>query len=122
MLRIFIDNAIKYTPVGKQITLSCRVDEKRVIYRIADTGIGIPEKDLNRVFERFYRVDSSRTKATGGSGLGLSIAQYIAKANKAEITLASKVNEGTTVSVIFPLKDGDENLGSDSEEATRKLS
>ena len=82
----------------------------------------IPGKGLNRVFERFYRVDSSRTKATGGSGLGLSIAQYIAKANKAEITLASKVNEGTTVSVIFPLKDGDENLGSDSEEATRKLS
>ena len=122
MLRIFIDNAIKYTPAGKQITLSCRADEKEVIYRIADTGIGIPEKDLNHVFERFYRVDSSRTKATGGSGLGLSIAQYIAKANKAEITLKSKVHEGTTVSVIFPLKNGDKNLSSDSEEATRKLS
>ena len=116
MLRIFIDNAIKYTPAGKQITLSCTADEKRVIYRVADPGIGIPEKDLNRVFERFYRVDSSRTKATGGSGLGLSIAQYIAKANKAEITLTSTVNVGTTVSVIFPVKGSNETITVDNDE------
>ena len=116
MLRIFIDNAIKYTPAGKQITLSCTADEKRVIYRVADTGIGIPEQDLNRVFARFYRVDSSRTKATGGSGLGLSIAQYIAKANKAEITLTSTVNVGTTVSVIFPVKGSNETITVDNDE------
>ena len=90
--------------------------KKRVIYRVADTGIGIPEKDLNRVFERFYRVDSSRTKATGGSGLGLSIAQYIAKANKAEITLTSTVNVGTTVSVIFPVKGSNETITVDNDE------
>lgn len=122
MLRIFIDNAIKYTPSGNQITLSCRADEKKVTYCIIDTGIGIPEKDLPRVFERFYRVDSSRTKDTGGSGLGLSIAQYIAKANKAAITLESKVNEGTTVSIIFPLKNSNETIDVESEKASRKMS
>lgn len=101
MLRIFIDNALKYTPAGGRITLSCTVQDQNICYTIADTGIGIPEKDLQRVFERFYRVDSSRTKETGGSGLGLSIAKYIAKANKAELKLESTLNKGTTVKAIF---------------------
>ena len=101
MLRIFIDNALKYTPAGGKIILSCMADEKSVRYIISDTGIGIPEKDLDRVFERFYRVDSSRTKETGGSGLGLSIAKYIAKANNAELHLSSQLNKGTTVTAVF---------------------
>lgn len=104
MLRIFVDNAIKYTPAGGKITLSCQNDGDFVHYSVSDTGIGIPEKDLDRVFERFYRVEQSRAKETGGSGLGLSIAQYIAKGNNAELSLKSKVNEGTTISVIFPIK------------------
>lgn len=101
MLRIFVDNALKYTPAGGQVTLTCQADEKTVRYVISDTGIGIPKKDLERVFERFYRVDSSRTKNTGGSGLGLSIAKYIAKANNAELELDSILHKGTTVTAIF---------------------
>ena len=101
MLRIFVDNALKYTPAGGQVTLTCQADEKTVRYVISDTGIGIPKEDLERVFERFYRVDSSRTKDTGGSGLGLSIAKYIAKANNAELELDSTPHKGTTVTAIF---------------------
>ena len=108
MLRIFVDNAVKYTPAGGNITLSCRRDGDNVYYSVSDTGIGIPEKDIERVFERFYRVEQSRAKETGGSGLGLSIAQYIAKGNNAELSLKSKLNEGTTISVIFPVKKEEE--------------
>lgn len=101
MLRIFIDNALKYTPAGGTVTLSCQADDQTVRYIISDTGIGIPKEDLERVFERFYRVDSSRTKDTGGSGLGLSIAKYIAKANNAKLGLDSTLHKGTTVTAIF---------------------
>ncbi len=104
MLRIFADNAVKYTPAGGLITLSCRSDGETVRYQIIDTGIGIPEDDLPRVFERFYRVEQSRAKETGGSGLGLSIAQYIAKGNNAAITLESKLHEGTSITIAFPIK------------------
>ena len=102
MLRIFIDNAIKYTPAGGYIYLSCEADETQVCFKVRDTGIGIPKEDLERVFERFYRVDSSRTKETGGSGLGLSIAKYIAKGNNARLELTSELHKGTTVTAIFP--------------------
>lgn len=101
MLRIFIDNALKYTPAGGRISLACQIKDENVYYTIADTGIGIPEEDKEKVFERFYRVDSSRTKDTGGSGLGLSIAKYIAKANKATLKLDSTLNKGTTITTIF---------------------
>ena len=102
MLRIFIDNAIKYTPAGGYIYLSCEADETQVCFKVRDTGIGIPKEDLERVFERFYRVDSSRTKETVGSGLGLSIAKYIAKGNNARLELTSELHKGTTVTAIFP--------------------
>ncbi|MGE1062524.1 ATP-binding protein [Megasphaera paucivorans] len=103
MLRIFIDNAVKYTPAEGFIYLSCEIKENKVYFKVRDTGIGIPKKDLHRVFERFYRVDSSRTKETGGSGLGLSIAKYIAKSNRAKLQLESTLHKGTTVIAIFPI-------------------
>ncbi|WP_289001689.1 cell wall metabolism sensor histidine kinase WalK [uncultured Megasphaera sp.] len=102
MLRIFIDNALKYTPAGGSIYLSCEATADEVCFKVRDTGIGIPEEELARVFERFYRVDSSRTKDTGGSGLGLAIAKYIAKGNNARLELESKLHEGTTVTAILP--------------------
>lgn len=103
MLRIFIDNAVKYTQAGGTIYLSCTVQDEHVYFKIRDTGIGIPKEALPHVFERFYRVDSSRTKETGGSGLGLSIAKYIAKENNAELQLDSTFHQGTTVTVIFKI-------------------
>lgn len=107
MLRIFIDNALKYTPDGGTIFLSCETTGNNIYFKILDTGIGIPKADLPRIFDRFYRVDSSRTKATGGSGLGLSIAKYIAKENHATLSLDSVVNQGTTVTVTFPRYTGE---------------
>lgn len=101
MMRIFIDNALKYTTDSGIIYLSCRKVNDKICFSVRDTGIGIPEEDLQRVFERFYRIDSSRTKSTGGNGLGLSIAKSIADANHAQLSLKSKVNIGTTVTVSF---------------------
>lgn len=105
MLRIFIDNALKYTPMGGTIYLSCEKREHKICYKIADTGIGIPTNEQKLVFERFYRVESSRSKETGGSGLGLSIAKYIAKGNNAELHLESEINKGTTMIAVFPIKE-----------------
>ena len=104
MLRIFIDNAVKYTPAGGKISLSCQCRGDSVCYTIADTGIGIPKEDIPHVFERFYRVEQSRAKETGGSGLGLAIAQYIAKGNNAELRLESELHKGTTITISFPKK------------------
>lgn len=109
MLRIFIDNALKYTPAGGHIQLSCKKGEHTAAFTVADTGIGIPKEQQERVFERFYRVDSSRTKATGGSGLGLSIAKHIAKANHATIEMKSEEHKGTEITVIFSLDLPEEN-------------
>lgn len=110
MLRVFVDNALKYTPKGGSITLSCKATATKVAYTVADTGIGIPKADQARVFERFYRVDSSRTKETGGSGLGLSIAKRIAKANHADIMMHSEEYVGTTITVTFPLPTETEDI------------
>ena len=109
VFRFILPQALIRT-AGGNITLSCRRDGDNVYYSVSDTGIGIPEKDIDRVFERFYRVEQSRAKETGGSGLGLSIAQYIAKGNNAELSLKSKLNEGTTISVIFPVKKEEEEM------------
>ena len=101
MLRIFVDNALKYTPAGGQVTLTCQADEKTVRYVISDTGIGIPKKTWNAFLNASTASIPSRTKDTGGSGLGLSIAKYIAKANNAELELDSTLHKGTTVTAIF---------------------
>ena len=79
MLRIFVDNAVKYTPAGGNITLSCRRDGDNVYYSVSDTGIGIPERISTGCLNAFTASNNPGPKETGGSGLGLSIAQYIAK-------------------------------------------
>ena len=92
-----MDNAVKYNRQGGNIDV---VLSGKTI-RISDTGIGIPEKDKQRIFERFYRVDKSRSKATGGTGLGLSIVKHVAEKHNATITVESTLNVGTDITVDF---------------------
>ena len=97
------DNAIRYNrPGGKvQITTACNRDGHCTL-TVADNGIGIPREAQSSVFERFYRVDKSRSKATGGTGLGLAIVKHIARIHGARIRLESQVDAGTTITVTFP--------------------
>ena len=98
-----ISNSIKYTPNGGRITVRAgkMYDEMRI--EVQDTGIGIPEKDLARIFERFYRVDKARSRELGGTGLGLAISKGIIDAHNGEIQLKSKPGEGTTVMIKIPI-------------------
>ena len=108
MMRIFLENSTKYTPAGGRITAECVREGGRLRVTFADTGIGIAPKDQQKVFERFYRVDTSRTKAEGvsGTGLGLSIASWIAEQHGIEISLESDLGEGTRIHLKIPLVSG----------------
>lgn len=99
-----LTNSIKYTPDGGNIKIYVGFVYSDAYIKIIDNGIGIPEEDLNRIFERFYRVDKSRSREMGGTGLGLSIAKEILDKNGGSIDLKSKVNEGTEVVVKIPTK------------------
>ena len=96
-----IDNAMKYTPEGGKISVSVEHTADGVCLQVADNGIGIPAQHQAHVFERFYRVDKSRSRATGGTGLGLAIVKHVAQVHNATLTLNSKENVGTTMSVFF---------------------
>jgi signal transduction histidine kinase len=107
-----VDNAIKHTPDGGQVTVeAARSYNGFVRIAVSDTGVGIPEKDLPYVFERFYRVDKSRSRANGGSGLGLSIANSIVQAHNGRIVVSSKPGEGTTFDVYLPTQQPQHLLG-----------
>lgn len=103
MLTNLCDNAIKYNREGGSVTVSVAQDGDTAVLSVADTGIGIPAADRERIFERFYRVDKSRSKKVGGTGLGLSIVKHAAKLHGATIHLDSTVDVGTTITVKFPL-------------------
>lgn len=97
-----IANAVKYTPDGGRIDISAKADSDSVVISVKDNGMGIPEEDQPRIFERFYRVEKARTSDTGGTGLGLAIAKEIVDAHGGQIWLESKVGEGTKVYVRLP--------------------
>ena len=96
------DNAIKYNRRGGSVTVRTEKNAEGALLTVSDTGIGIPEDQQDRVFERFYRVDKSHSKDVGGTGLGLSIVKHAAKLHGAAVTLNSTPGAGTTVTVLFP--------------------
>lgn len=97
-----IDNGIKYNIPGGDVTVSLQETEKNIVVSVSDTGIGIPEEDHSRVFERFYRVDKSHSKSSGGTGLGLSIVKHGVELHKGQITVESEEKMGTTMTIVFP--------------------
>ncbi len=98
-LGILVDNACKYTPEAGRVQVTTRRHRDRVVVEVTDTGIGIPEADLPSIFERFYRSDASRSKETGGFGLGLPIAKHIIDTSGGMIWVRSKVGSGTTFTI-----------------------
>lgn len=99
-----IDNAVKYSEADTVIYISAALRDKFVEIKVKDQGHGIPEKDIPRIFERFYRVDKARSREMGGTGLGLSITKHIVRVNKGSIRVASKVGVGTSFYVRLPLR------------------
>jgi len=98
-----VGNAIKYTPDDGKVTVYIGKIYSEVYFKVADTGIGIPENDLPRIFERFYRVDKARSREMGGTGLGLAIAKEIVEAHGGAVAITSQVGQGTEVTVRMPI-------------------
>jgi two-component system phosphate regulon sensor histidine kinase PhoR len=95
VLQNLVDNAMQYTPPSGRIDVQARAEDHSVVFTVADTGIGIPESDLERIFERFYRVDAARSREAGGTGLGLSIARHIVEAHGGRIWVESAIGQGS---------------------------
>jgi two-component system, OmpR family, sensor histidine kinase SenX3 len=98
-----VDNAIKYSEPGEPVEVGARLDGDRVAIVVRDHGIGIPSRDLERIFERFYRVDRARSRQTGGTGLGLAIVRHVAHVHGGEVTVQSREGEGSTFTLLLPL-------------------
>ena len=101
MLYNLCDNAIKYNSQYGTVVIEVNEDYGRPMFSVRDTGIGIAKSDYQRIFERFYRVDKSHSKAVGGTGLGLSIVKHAAKLHNAKIEVDSIIGEGTLITVKF---------------------
>ena len=103
VIRNLLSNAITYTPAGGEITISAKVQDAQVAVSVRDTGIGIAPEDLPLIFERFYRADRSRARATGGAGLGLAIAKQLVEAHGGQITAESRLGAGSTFTFTLPI-------------------
>jgi two-component system phosphate regulon sensor histidine kinase PhoR len=99
-----IENAVKYTPEGGTVTVAAEAYDGFCRLTVTDTGIGIPETDLPRVFERFYRVDKARSRQMEGTGLGLSIVKHLVQAHGGEVGVKSEVGKGSEFWFTIPLE------------------
>jgi two-component system phosphate regulon sensor histidine kinase PhoR len=97
-----VDNAIKYTPTGGRVMVRWEAKPQQVGIEVEDTGLGIPDADLPRVFERFYRVDKARSREMGGTGLGLAIVKHMTQLMQGTVRVASQEGVGTTFRVTLP--------------------
>jgi signal transduction histidine kinase len=102
LVRNLVDNAIRYTGPGGKVQVELTSDDGDVVLAIVDTGLGIPHRDLPRIFERFYRVDRARSRETGGTGLGLSIVKHVAENLGGRIDVTSELGQGTRFEVRLP--------------------
>ncbi|MGQ9516781.1 MAG: ATP-binding response regulator [Anaerolineae bacterium] len=106
VLNNLLSNACKYTPAGGSVTVRVYPSNDKALVEVIDTGIGIPEQDLERIFEKFYRAESSRQEATYGTGLGLPIAKSLVELHDGSISVTSKLSQGSTFTVQLPLLKG----------------
>jgi len=102
MIGNLIDNALRYTPQGGEVEVRLDAAEQQAILTVSDTGIGIPPEAAKRVFDRFFRVDQSRNRASGGAGLGLAIVKLAAESHNGSVKLRSEVGSGSTFTVEIP--------------------
>ncbi|MQA97492.1 MAG: two-component sensor histidine kinase [Streptosporangiales bacterium] len=102
-LRNLVDNAVGYSPEHTKVAVSVRTADGMAEVSVTDQGIGIPQYELERIFERFYRVDSARSRATGGTGLGLAIVKHVATNHRGEVTVWSKEGSGSTFTLRLPV-------------------
>ena len=102
LLIVLLDNAVKYTPAGGKVRISVNHEAQRAVVEVRDSGVGINEADLPHIFERFYRSDKSRSRDSGGAGLGLSIAKWIVEAHRGTIQVESQPERGSTFRVLLP--------------------
>lgn len=105
LIRNLIDNAVRYTPPDGTVAVRVSTEGADVQLEVQDSGVGIPTRDLPRVFERFYRVDRARSRETGGTGLGLAIVRHVAENHGGSVTVTSEVGAGSTFTVLMPTTD-----------------
>ncbi|HYN33572.1 MAG TPA: ATP-binding protein [Ilumatobacteraceae bacterium] len=115
-----VENAVKYSRPGDVVQVRTRVDDNAVEVMVADQGIGIPSRDIDRVFERFYRVDKARSRETGGTGLGLSIVRHVATNHGGEVLVSSQEGEGSTFVLRLPVDLVIRNDRTDRTERTER--
>jgi Signal transduction histidine kinase len=110
-LRNLLENAVAYSPSGPGWSSAPRRPPRQRRVSVADQGIGIPERDLERIFERFYRVDPARSRATGGTGLGLAIVKHVMAAHNGKVTVRSVEGAGSTFTLYIPLRSDHASTG-----------
>ncbi len=107
VLQNLLDNAIQYTPSGGQIMVSAGPNGPVVEFTVSDTGIGIPQADQSRIFERFYRVDVARSREVGGTGLGLAISKHLVEGHGGKIWVESEIGRGSQFHFTVPIFDSE---------------